>query len=154
MHYVKLFLFFILTSFVFSEQVEITATIVKAQNLKKEVHFSGNVKIKKGNDWMRADSVVVYFDKNNQTSKYEAKGNVKFEFKEKKYFYKGQAKKVTYYPLTSLYILSGKAKIEDKITNRHLNGETIKLNMITGKAIIKGTKRKPVKLIFDIGVKK
>jgi lipopolysaccharide export system protein LptA len=154
LQYFKPTLFFIFTAFLFSEQIEVTATIVKAQNLKKEVHFSGNVNIKKGDDWMRADSVVVYFDKNNQTKKYEATGNVKFEFKEKRYFYKGQANKVTYYPFDSLYILSGKAKIEDKITNRHLNGEMIKLNMITGKAIIKGTKRKPVKFIFDLGEKK
>ena len=154
MHYFKLFFFFLFTSFLFCEQVEVTATIVKAENLKKEVRFSGNVNIKKANDWIRADKVVVYFDKNNQTNKYEAKGNVKFEFKEKKYFYKGQANQVVYFPETSLYILRGNAKIEDKITKRHLKGESIKLNMLTGQATIQGTKKRPVKFIFDIGGKK
>ena len=144
---------FVMNVVVFAEKVEVSATIVKADNLKKKVYFSGNVKIKKSEDMIFANEVKVYFNDQNETEKYEAKGAVKFQFKNKKYFYKGQANNVVYYPLKSLYILTGKAKIEDKITKRNLEGEHIKLNMITGKVTIKGTKRKPVKFIFDIGGK-
>jgi len=144
---------FVMNVVVFAEKVEVSATIVKADNLKKKVYFSGNVKIKKSEDMIFANEVKVYFNDQNETEKYEAKGAVKFQFKNKKYFYKGQANSVVYYPLKSLYILTGKAKIEDKITKRNLEGEHIKLNMITGKVTIKGTKRKPVKFIFDIGGK-
>ena len=140
--------------FVWAEEVEITASVVKAENIKKEVHFSGNVKIKKMDDSIFADEVIVYFNENNQTNKYEAKGKVKFTFKTKTAFYKGIANRVIYYPLSSIYILEGKAHLKDEMTSNSLDGENIKLNMLTGKITIKGTKSKPVKFTFDIGESK
>ena len=78
---------------------------------------------------------------------------VNFQFKSDKYFYKGHANRVTYYPLKSLYILNGKALVEDKANDRTVKGEKIMLNMLTGNASVSGTKRKPVKFIFDMGKK-
>lgn len=121
-----------------------------AKNLKKEVHFIGNTKIKQAQDWLHADKVIVYFNENNETKEYKASGNVSFEFKNEKRFYKGSAQEVHFYPLTSTYILKKSASIHDVINQRHIKGEEIKLNMLTGDADVKGSKTKPVKFIFDM----
>ena len=134
----------------FAEKVEITSDSMKAQDLQKEVHFIGNVKVKQLENWLHGDKVIVYFDENNETKMYEAMGSVTFEFKKEKSFYKGSADKVTYYPTKSQYILIGKAVIDDLINKRHVNGDEITLDMITGNANVKGSKKKPVKFIFDM----
>lgn len=106
--------------------------------------------IKQAKNWLHGDKVVVYFDENNETNKYEAMGNVTFEFKQENSFYTGHANKVTYMPTKGEYILKGKAVIDDKINQRHVNGNEIVFNMLTGDAKVKGSAKKPVKFIFDM----
>jgi len=138
----------------FAEKVEVTSDSMKAEDLKKEVHFLGDVTVKQLKSWLHGDKVIVYFDENNKTKMYEAIGSVTFEFIQEESFYKGSADKVTYYPTKSQYILTGKAIIDDLINKRHVNGDEITLNMITGNANVKGNKKKPVKFIFDMENKK
>ena len=134
----------------FAEKVEVTSDSMKAEDLKKEVHFIGDVTVKQLKSWLHGDKVIVYFDENNETKMYEAIGSVTFEFQNEESFYKGSADKVTYYPSKSEYILIGKAVIDDLINKRHVNGDEITLDMITGNANVKGNKKKPVKFIFDM----
>ncbi len=150
MKFLKIILIISMTMTLFAEKVEITSDSMKAENLKKEVHFIGNVKVKQLKNWLHGDKIIVYFDENNQTKMYEATGSVTFEFQEEKSFYKGSADKVTYYPKKSQYILTGKAIIDDVLNKRHVNGDLITLNMITGNANVQGNKKKPVKFIFDM----
>ncbi len=152
MKFLKIILLITIT--LFAEKVEVTSDSMKAEDLKKEVHFIGNVKIKQLKSWLYGDKVIVYFDENNETKMYEAIGSVTFEFNEEKNFYKGSADKVTYYPMKSQYILTGKAVIDDLINKRHVNGDEITLDTITGNANVKGSKIKPVKFIFDTEDKK
>jgi len=136
-----------------AEKVEVTSDTMKAEELKKEVHFTGNVTIKQLESSLHCERVIVYFDDRNRTRMYEAEGNgtpVTFEVKEKKGFYKGRALNVKYYPLTSKYVLTGKAVIDDLINRRHVNGDVITLDMTTGNAAVKGSRKKPVKFIFDM----
>jgi len=146
----KIILFILISISLFAEKVEITSDSMKAENLKKEVHFIGNVKVKQLNNWLHSDNVIVYFDENNETKKYEALGSVTFEFKKEKSFYRGSANKVVYNPVKSQYILIGKAVIDDLINKRHINGDKIILDTVTGNAKVKGSKKKPVKFIFDM----
>jgi len=143
-------LFISVSIVLFAEKVEITSDSMKAQNLQKQVHFIGNVKVKQLKNWLHGDKVIVYFDENNETKMYEAIGSVTFEFKKEKNFYKGEADKVIYYPQKSQYILIGKAVIDDLVNKRHVKGDTIMLDMVTGNAEVKGNKKKPVKFIFDM----
>jgi len=148
---------FLLFFLLHAEKVEVTSDKVKAQELKKEIHFIGNVTIKQQASILHGDTVIVYFDENNETKMYEAVGEknpVTFEVKEKKGFYKGKAMNVKYYPLTSKYLLRGKAVIDDVLNKRHVNGEMITLDMTTGNAIVQGSRKKPVKFIFDMENKK
>jgi len=145
-----LFFMNIFSSAVFAEKVEITSDSMHAENMKKEVHFIGNVMIKQADNWLHGDKVIVYFDENNETNKYEAIGTVTFEFKKENSFYKGSADNVTYFPAKSQYILTGKAVIDDQINKRHVNGNEIVFDMLTGNANVKGSRKKPVKFIFDM----
>ena len=154
MNFIKIVLFVLFTGVLFAQKVNVTADNMKAENLKKEVHFIGNAKVVQGKSWIRGDEIIVYFDENNQTKKYEAIGLVTFEFIQEKSSYKGSADKVTYLPVKDQYILRGKAIINDIINKRHANGDEIMLDMITGNANVKGSRKKPVKFIFDMKDKK
>lgn len=148
---IRFFIFFSLSFYtLFAEKVEITSDAMQAENVKKKVYFTGNVMIRQAKNWLHGDKVVVYFDENNETNKYEAIGNVTFEFKKEKSFYSGHANEVTYLPTKAEYILKGKAVIDDKINKRHVNGNEIIFNMLTGDAKVKGSAKKPVKFIFDM----
>lgn len=139
-----------LTQALFAEKVKITSTSMEAEELKKEVHFIGDAKIIKGGDWLHADRVIVYFGDNNETSKYEAIGSVSFEFKKDEKHFKGSADKVIYDMVKSLYVLKGKAVIDDMVKKRHVDGDEIMLDMSTGSVDVQGSNKKPVKFIFDM----
>jgi len=143
------FIVFGVLTFLFGEKVQITSDNMKAMDLKKEIHFIGNAKVLQLENWIHADEIVVYFNENNETKKYEALGRVTFELKQKDAFYKGSADKVVYFPKKSQYLLSGKAVIDDLVNKRHVNGDEITLDMTTGNANVKGNHKKPVKFIFD-----
>jgi lipopolysaccharide export system protein LptA len=140
----------VFTQAVFAQKVEITSTSMHAENIKKEVHFIGDAKVKKLDDWLHADRVVVYFDENNETKMYEAIGLVTFEFKNETRHYTGSADKVTYYPLKSFYVLQGHSVIDDMINKSHVAGDEITLDMLTGNANVKSNKKKPVKFIIEM----
>jgi len=146
----KIILLLVLTQTLFAEKVKITSTSMEAEEAKKEVHFIGDAKVIKGDDWLHADRVIVYFNENNETSMYEAIGSVSFEFKREEQHFKGSADKVEYHIFKSLYILKGKAVIDDLVKKSHVDGDEITLNMSTGSVDVKGTSKKPVKFIFDM----
>ena len=150
MNFLKIILLLMLTQVLFAEKVKITSTSMEAEELKKEVHFIGDAKIIKGGDWLHADRVIVYFGENNETSKYEAIGSVFFEFKKDEKHFKGSADKVIYDMVKSLYVLKGKAVIDDLVKKRHVDGDEIMLDMSTGSVDVKGSSKKPVKFIFDM----
>jgi len=150
----KLLVLIFLTGTLWAEKVNVTSTSMTAEDLKKEVHFIGDAKAVQGKSWIHGDEIVVYFDENNETKMYEAIGTVTFEVERETSFYKGSADKVVYYPMKSTYVLTGHAIVDDTINKRHVNGDKITLDTITGNANVEGSKKKPVKFIFDIKEKK
>ena len=150
----KLFFLTIIPFFLFAEKVEITSKSFYAKDMEKRVHFVDNVLVKQGKSWIHSDEVVVYFDDNNETIQYDAIGRATFEIIREENHYKGKAEKVTYYPKQSKYLFAGNAVIDDLINKRHVAGNTVVINTITGEADVKGDSKKPVKFIFDAGKKK
>lgn len=150
------FLIFILTitTLLFSEKIEISSSEIKTKNLKKELQFIGRAKVKKEKDWIEADKIIVYFNDNNKTKKYVAIGRVLFEFRNSKRYLKGRANRVTYYPKQSLYILRGKATINDILNKRYLRGDKITLDTNSNDFHIIGKKKKPVIFTFELEEKK
>ena len=149
MKFFKIILFFIVSQSLFAEKVEITSDSMNAMDLNKEVHFIGNAKVKQLNDWIHADKIIVHLNKDNQAKMYEAIGDVTFEFQNDKGHYIGSSNVVKYYPLTSLYVLKGKAKVNDVLNKRTAKGDEITVDMLTGNSNVKGSKKKPVKFTFD-----
>jgi len=150
LNFIKVLLFFLITVVSLAERVEVVSEYMEAMNIKKEVQFIGDVKVTQLQDWLHADKVIVYFDENNETREYKAIGEVTFEFKNEAHNYIGSADTVIYYPKKSLYILIGKAIVDDIPNKRHIDGDKITLDMISGDADVKGSKKKPVKFIFDM----
>ena len=132
-----------------ASKVEITSDSMNANDMNKEVHFIGNAKVKQLKDWIHAEKIIVYLDKKNQAKMYEAIGSVTFEFQNEKGHYIGSSDKVKYYPLKSLYVLLGKAKVNDQLNKRTAKGDEITVDMLTGNSKVKGSKKKPVKFTFD-----
>ncbi len=137
-----------------ADKVQITSNKMKAIDKKKEIHFIGNAKVRQLKDWIHGNEIIVYFNDRNETKKYVARGKVTFEIFQKDAHYKGKADKVTYFPKQSKYLLTGKAVIDDLMNKRHVDGDEITLDMITGNANVKGNRKKPVKFIFDMEKKK
>ena len=138
MKFLKIILFFTLTQALFAERMEITSAFMETGD--KEIKFIGNTKIKIDDSWLHADKVIVYLDENNETKMYEATGLVNFEIKNEKHSFKGRANKVIYDKWKSLYVLRGKAVVDSKdfLIKRHVKGDEITLNMMTGRMNVKG----------------
>lgn len=138
----------------YTQKVDITSTQMEANATKKEIVFLGSAKITQGDSWIVADRIVVYFNDDNKTKSYNAKGSVKFEFIQKKSHYKGRAKEVLYIPIKQKYIIKGNAVIDDIANKREIKGNEIVLDMATGNANVKGSRRRPVKFIFEVESKR
>jgi len=150
----KLFLLLLLPLLLCAEKVEVTSRDFYAKDADKQAHFIDDVLVKQGKSWIHSDELIVYFDDNNETIQYDAIGRCTFEiFREGNHF-KGSARKVTYYPKSSRYLLAGNAVVNDLVKDRHVKGNTIMVDSITGNSTVKGNRRKPIKFTFDTEKKK
>lgn len=138
MKFLKIILFLTLTQALFAERMEITSAFM--ETVDQEVRFIGNTKITIDDSWLHADKVTVFLDENNETRMYEASGLVRFEINNEKHSFKGRANKLIYDKWKSIYVLKGKAVIDDNdfMLRRHIKGDVITLNMMTGKVDVKG----------------
>ena len=144
-----------MSQLLFAQKVEVTSDSMNAIDAKKEVHFIGNAKVKQLKDWIHADEIIVHLNEKNQANMYEAIGTVTFEFQNEKGHYIGSSNRVKYYPLKSLYVLTGKAKVKDLMNKRSAKGNEITVDMLTGNSQVKskpkekGKKQAPVVFTFD-----
>ena len=143
-----------MVTLLFAQKVEITSLKMNATEMSKEIHFIGDAKVVQEKDYIYADEIVVFFDENNQTKRYDAIGNVRFEIYQNNAHYKGKADKVSYFPLKMIYILEGNAVVDDLNEKRHIRATKITLNSKTGDAQVNGNRKKPVKFIFETEQKK
>ena len=144
-----------MSQLLFAEKVEVTSDSMNAIDAKKEVHFIGNAKVKQLKDWIHADEIIVHLNEKNQANMYEAIGTVTFEFQNEKGHYIGSSNRVKYYPLKSLYVLTGNAKVKDLMNKRSAKGDEITVDMLTGNSQVKskpkekGKPQPPVVFTFD-----
>ena len=133
--------------------------VIGAQNFeaddKKGIStFTGNVKIKMGQDKLNAEKVDVYFttDKDNAKVplKYEATGKADFEIVTKDKHYIGNGDKIIYSPQKEEYTIIGNGFIEEKNDDRKIYGDTIFVNQLNGEAKVKGSENKPVRFIINV----
>ncbi|MBR8462553.1 lipopolysaccharide transport periplasmic protein LptA [Campylobacter sp. faydin G-24] len=143
--------FFISTFVAFAEQVEITSDSFFADEGKQIGEFNGNVYIKKGNyDELKANKVIVHFDKNRQPVKYIATGNAKLKLVIKDKHYDGKGDTLTYEPTTQIYTVIGNGYIHEVETDKNIYGEKIVVNQLNGTYNVNSGDKKPVKFIFQV----
>ncbi len=139
-----------LLSSAFGSQVEISADKFDAAEASRQAKFSGNVLVTRKKDRLKADRLIVNFDKKRKPTKYEASGHASINMflKGKEYFGKGG--RLIYEPKINRYTIQGNAVFIDKTTDKKIQGEIIRVNQSSGKYEVLGKKNKPVKFIFKI----
>ncbi len=150
----KYFIFFLTLTILSASEVVITADKFSADETKGISIFTGNVHIVKGKDDLKADKVVVNFDKKKQPTLYTASGHAKAKLtmKGKRYFAKGNT--LIYNPLTLKYIIEKNAFLQELDSDKKIYGENIRVDQARGYYEVDGKKNKPVKFIFQIQDKK
>lgn len=135
----------------FANKVEIQSLKFEAYEERGISIFTGKVSIKKNEDMMFADKVVVFVDEEKQIKKFEASGNTSFVLHmEDNTSFEGHSDQFIYTPGTGELILTGNAKIKDVTNAREISGERVILYEKTKVAKVMGEEKKPVKLIFEI----
>lgn len=152
----KKIVFLILTAILWlnAEQVEITSDKFFADENKHTTEFKGNVHIKKGNDELKADTIVVNFDKKRQPIKYTATNNINFKLFIKDKHYEGSGDILIYEPLKELYTISKNAHLKEIQTNKNVYGDKIVIDQKNGIYNVNSSNKQPVKFIFEVGDKK
>ncbi len=149
----KVIIFFLILESVFCAKVQITAKKFLADELKAKVEFLGDVVITKQKDILKADKLIVNFDKNKKPKLYTATGHATLLMflKNKQYFAKGD--KLIYEPRLDQYYIKGNAFLEDRSTNKKVFGQNISVNQNSGQYEVNGKKDEPVKFIFEVDEK-
>lgn len=137
-----------------SETLVIDAQDFQADDKKGVSIFTGNVKIKMGQDKLNANRVDVYFTTNKENKKvplrYEAIGNADFEIVTEDKHYIGNGDKIIYSPQKEEYTIIGNGFLQEKNDDRKVYGDTIFVNQLTGEAKVKGSENKPVRFIINV----
>ena len=137
-----------------TETLIIDSQDFQADDKKVVSIFTGNVKIKMGQDKLNADRVDVFFttDKNNAKVplKYEATGKADFEIVTKDKHYIGNGDKIIYSPQKEEYTIIGNGFLQEKNDDRKVYGDTIFVNQLSGEARVKGSENKPVRFMINV----
>ena len=141
----------LLTSLLSAQELRIKANSFSADEGKGLSYFEGDVNIIKLNDELNASKVTIFTDKNNQPTKFIAKGDVSFKIQTKlQAKYEGTAEKVIYIPQDKEYRFYGSVHLKQIDDKKEIQGDEVILNTTSGKAYAKGKKKEPIIMIFDI----
>ena len=150
----KNLLFLLICVTLFASEVKITADKFMADEAKGISVFTGRVHIARDKDDLKADKVVIKFDKKKQPTLYTATGHTeaRLVMKGKSYFAKGG--KLIYDPLTLKYTIEKNAFLQELSTDKKVYGDKIWVDQARGYYEVDSKKDKPVKFIFKIEDKK
>jgi len=143
----------LLFQFLYAQKITVTADKFEAYENKKISLLRGHVHIQKGEDEIKADKLIIEFDKNDKPLKYTLTGNVRFEIHTSTQNFSGKARQIIYDPSKKRYIASGNVVLKEKLSDKLLQGEKIVIDRISGKSSITGRKNRPVKFTFSVDEK-
>jgi len=110
------------------QPIDITADRLEMNEAKQINTYSGNVLLKQGSLNINADSLILFFDENNELDYMEMSGqpaNLKQQNEEGEWM-QGEAEIITYRDKESLLILKRKAKF--KSGKEHISSDFIQIN--------------------------
>lgn len=150
----KYLLFLMISVVLFANDVEITADKFMADEAKGVSVFTGHVHVVRGKDDLKADKVVIKFDKKKQPTLYTATGHAlaKLMIKDKNYLAKGEI--LIYDPLTLKYTIEKNAFLQEISTDKKVYGDKIRVDQARGYYEVDSKENKPVKFIFKLEDKK
>jgi len=150
----KYWIYFLIITMLGASEVQVTADKFMADEATGVTVFTGHVHVVKKGDDLKADKVVINFDKNKKPTLYTATGHaqVKMMINGKKYFAKGDI--LIYDPILLKYTIKKNAFLQELNTDKKVYGETIWIDQVRGYYEVDGKKNKPVKFIFKIEDKK
>lgn len=141
----------LIASSLISQELKIKANSFHADEKKGISIFEGEVHIIREKDELNAHKVKVHTNKNNEPTKYVAKGNVSFTIVTKDgSIYKGEAGKVIYQPNEKEYHFFTDVHLRQINEKKEIIGNEVVLKTIEGKAYAKGAKSEPVIMIFNM----
>ncbi len=143
-----------LVGFLYAQNVEIIADKFYADEKKQLTEFSGHVVITKGKDRLKANNLIITFDKQRKPLKYQASEDTTIDIimQDKSYF--GRAKTMVYDPIKDQYTLLGDAFLHEKVSNKKVYGDKIFVNQASGRYEVHGDGKSPVKFIFKVEERK
>ena len=145
-----IFLIFI-SIFLNASELKVKAKSFNSDQKKGLTIFKGDVNIVKDNDEINASVVTVYTDKEQQPTKYVAKGNVSFYITTADgSVYRGKAQKTIYMPITKEYFFFDDVHLMQIGDKKEIIGDEVVLKSKDGKAYAISKTDKPVIMIFDI----
>ncbi len=113
----------------------ITADRMEAEQLGSQVHFAGNVVLKKGNMTLSSDSMIVYYDAGTKSIReIDSDGDVRVD-KDGRI---ALADKATYYRSEEKIVLTGDARIIEN--ENQIGGKKITLFTRDDRSIVEGGK--------------
>lgn len=132
-----------------AEKLEVNAKTFQSDDKTNLIELNTDVFIKKANDKLWAQKVIIKTDKKRKPLEYTATGDVKFyvETQDGRKI-NGSAQKVVYDTIADEYRLYDNAKIQEKDSPNTITGEFMTLNNKKGQAYSQGAKDKPTTLIF------
>ena len=125
-----------LIGFLNSEEIEVQADDFSADEAKKVAILNGHVKIIKNGGWIKADKLIIDFNKKRKPIRYTATGHVKFDVKVKKSRYKGKSKEIIYEPQKKRYIFNDDVYLEDMTLKRKIFANRVFVDELSGKSKI------------------
>lgn len=139
------------TLFLYANELEITSQSYKGDQKKGISVFSGDVKVKKGEDLLSAHEITIYTDSSNKPDKLVADGNVSFYVvAQNNSTYKGNAGKVVYLPKEKEYQFYENVHLLELGEKKEIKGDKVIVNMLSGEASASGALKEPVKMIFQL----
>lgn len=114
------------------------------------IKFTGNVLLKKANDSLSTDKLVVTLNAKKKAKSYETFGLTSFSLELNSKTYDGVSDKVIYNPKKLQYILIGNVHIREIESDNRIDGERIVVDKKNRRIDVKGNDKKPVKFTFDM----
>lgn len=144
------FIFLIVGSLLFANDLTIESKSFKYDSKRMVSEFIGDVNATKGDDYILAKKMVVYFNKNKKVKYIEAEGDVRFKIGvDKKNRYTGKAEDLKYFIKSGDIILKN-GYIRKVETNDTIKGDLIKMNKFTKNIDVESGSKGAVKINLKV----
>lgn len=140
-------------NFSLATQIEVKALNFYSDENKGESVLSGKVLVKRGDDVLSSEKLIIFTDKNRKPIRYEATQEPKFEIMLKGKTYKGSGDKFIYNVADDSYVIDGNAFIHEIQSNKKLYGDMIIIDRKSGVYSVKSKDKNPARFVFDLGQK-